>query len=134
MNAVLLALLSMILFGIVYVIRKFSLNIGVQIRTFMLVETLVIGVILFFFAVFSGGITTSKNLVYALVSGLVGAGAIITMFFALDVGEVSVVATIIGLSIVVVAILSFLFLHEGITPLKVVGIGLAVVSIVLLSI
>lgn len=64
---------------------------------------------------------------------VLGTVALVAFYRALEKGPGSVVIPLSGLYIVIPAILGFLFLHEKITVSKVIGILLAVASIILLS-
>ena len=59
--------------------------------------------------------------------------AVKSLFRALSLGPASVVVPIYGMFIVGGAILGILFLHEPVTTRKLVGIGLAIISIFLIA-
>ena len=70
---------------------------------------------------------------YAYAAGIALTVAVTSLFRALSLGPASIVVPIYGMFIVGGAILGILFLHEPLTARKVVGIGLAVISILLLA-
>ena len=70
---------------------------------------------------------------YAYATGIALTVAVMSLFRALSLGPASIVVPIYGMFIVGGAVLGILFLHEPLTARKVVGIGLAVISIFLLA-
>jgi transporter family protein len=76
---------------------------------------------------------TSSNAWYAYATGIALTVAVMSLFRALSLGPASIVVPIYGMFIVGGAVLGILFLHEPLTARKVVGIGLAVISIFLLA-
>jgi transporter family protein len=75
----------------------------------------------------------SSNAWYAYATGIALTVAVMSLFRALSLGPASIVVPIYGMFIVGGAVLGILFLHEPLTARKVVGIGLAVISIFLLA-
>jgi bacterial/archaeal transporter family protein len=75
----------------------------------------------------------STSALFSYATGIVLAVAVISLFRALSLGPASTVVPIYGMFIVGGAILGFLVLHEPLTLRKIIGIGLAVVSIYLLA-
>lgn len=69
----------------------------------------------------------------ALLLGLISGIATISFYLALSKGPASVVLPFTGLYFVVPAILGFVFLKEPISPNHIIGIILAAVAIILLS-
>jgi transporter family protein len=76
---------------------------------------------------------TSSSAWYAYATGIALTVAVMSLFRALSLGPASIVVPIYGMFIVGGAVLGILFLHEPLTARKVVGIGLAVISIFLLA-
>jgi bacterial/archaeal transporter family protein len=70
---------------------------------------------------------------YTYATGIALTLAVTSLFRALSLGPASVVVPIYGMFIVGGAILGIVFLHEPLTARKILGIGLAAVSIVLLA-
>jgi transporter family protein len=75
----------------------------------------------------------SPSALLAYAAGIALAVAVTSLFRALSLGPASVVVPIYGMFIVGGAVLGILFLHEPLTFRKAAGIGLAVVSIILLA-
>jgi transporter family protein len=75
----------------------------------------------------------SANACFAYATGIALTVAVMSLFRALSLGPASIVVPIYGMFIVGGAILGFIFLHEAVTPRKILGIGLAVISILLLA-
>lgn len=70
---------------------------------------------------------------YAAAAGVAtGAGSLL-FYTSLRYGSVSVASTLVGLYFVVAAVLGVAFLGEAVTLRKVLGIGFAVVAVVLLA-
>jgi len=76
---------------------------------------------------------TGASAWYAYATGIALTVAVMSLFRALSLGPASIVVPIYGMFIVGGAVLGILFLHEPVTARKVVGIGLAVISIFLLA-
>jgi transporter family protein len=76
---------------------------------------------------------THPDRVYVLAAGVCLSVGIIAYYRALKLGPVSVVVPIFGLFLVTSAIIGILFLDEGLTLRKGVGIALAVVAVLLVS-
>ena len=76
----------------------------------------------------------SPGIVYALLAGATGALALVAFYNALSAGKASIIVPLTALYPVVTIVISFLILSERISPLKGVGIALAVAAIILLSI
>jgi transporter family protein len=76
----------------------------------------------------------SPGFIYALLAGVTSAVAVVAFYGALDAGKASIVVTLTALYPVVTIIISFLILSERISPLKGVGVALALAAILLLSV
>ena len=75
----------------------------------------------------------SSSAWYAYATGIALTVAVMSLFRALSLGPASIVVPIYGMFIVGGAVLGIVFLHEPLTGRNVVGIGLAVISIFLLT-
>ena len=73
----------------------------------------------------------SKAWLFVALSGIAGALSWLCYFFALKYGPTTAVAAIDKLSIVFVAILATLFLSEGVTAYKFLGVGLIALGAIL---
>jgi len=72
---------------------------------------------------------------YGLLTGILGGTGNIALYLALGTGgKASVVVPIVGLAPLITIVLALLILKESINRLQMVGLGLALVSIFLLSI
>ena len=92
---------------------------------------LVAGVAAFFTRFQAGG--KANGIIYAVISGMCTALASFFFFGAITRGRTAVVVSMTALYPLITLGLSVLFLHETLTPKNLVGVGLAVVAIVLLS-
>lgn len=75
----------------------------------------------------------SSSAWFSYATGVTLTIAVISLFRALSLGPASIVVPIYGMFIVGGALLGILFLGEPLTARKLIGIGLAVVSILLLA-
>ena len=78
-------------------------------------------------------ITFEKSSVYLYLAGVALGIGILSYYMALDAGEVSRVVPIFGLYLALSSVYGFFLLGEAITVTKMIGLGLAVLSIVLVS-
>ena len=69
----------------------------------------------------------------AAVSGTLGGLGLVTFYLALERGKASHVAPVIGIYPAVVALLSVAFLSERLSAVQAVGVGLAVLGVVLVG-
>ena len=90
-------------------------------------------VFLTFFMVFRRNLMFSKHVFYAIPVGLVSLVAIIAFYKALKIGPSSVVLPLTNLYVILPVIFGFIVLKEPVTPVRVIGIFLAVLAAVLLS-
>ncbi|CAI6082259.1 EamA family transporter [Cohnella sp. JJ-181] len=72
-----------------------------------------------------------KALAFVALSGVAGAGSWMFYFLALKSGKVAQVGPVDKLSVVIAALLAFLFLGEKISLLNGIGIGLITVGVIL---
>ena len=70
---------------------------------------------------------------WSYATGIVLAIAVISLFKALSVGPASVVVPVYGMFIVGGSLLGIIFLHEPVTFKKILGIGLAVIGVYLIT-
>ncbi|HYA02461.1 MAG TPA: EamA family transporter [Syntrophobacteria bacterium] len=80
------------------------------------------------------GISTDmKGIVPAVLTGIFGTVGFLCFLYAVNVGGVSVVATLTALYPAITILLAVIFLKESVTLTQIAGIGLAIVSVILLS-
>ena len=77
--------------------------------------------------------TDVRGVLPAVVTGVLGTVGFLCFLYALTAGRVSVVATLTALYPVVTILLAVVFLRESVTLRQVAGMGLAIVSVILLS-
>ena len=75
-----------------------------------------------------------KGITLALFTGLAYAAGTLLFFYASAHGKISLVIMLTALYPVITILLSFIFLHESITVTQFIGMMLAVLAIVLMSI
>lgn len=90
-------------------------------------------VFLTLFMVFRRNLMFSKYVFYAIPVGLVSLVAIIAFYKALKIGPSSVVLPLTNLYVILPVIFGFVVLKEPVTLVRVIGIFLAVLAAVLLS-
>jgi transporter family protein len=73
-----------------------------------------------------------KYIVPTLLASLFLAAGILTLYMAIERGQVSVVMPVFSLNVVITAILAILILEETVTTEKISGLFLAILAIVLL--
>lgn len=94
-------------------------------------SVLVTGVAVFFIRFQPKG--PPNGIVYAMLSGASAAMATFFFFAAITRGRSAVVVSMTALYPLVTLVLSLLFLHEAVTAKQLIGVGLALGAIVLLS-
>jgi len=77
--------------------------------------------------------TDMRGIVPAMMTGVLGTVGFLCFLYALTAGSVSVVATLTALYPAITILLAVIFLRESITLRQVAGMGLAIVSVILLS-
>jgi transporter family protein len=77
--------------------------------------------------------TDVRGILPAMLTGVLGTVGFLCFLYALAAGRVSVVATLTALYPAVTILLAAVFLKESITLRQVAGMGLAIVSVILLS-
>ena len=129
-----LALVSMVGFGMtafIYKLASKSLD-GFSITFFtLLVNVFVVGVIWFFWP---NKQISWDGIKFTTIAGIIAGISSLAYVLSIKMGSLSISTTIRALFFVVTVLLAVFFLQESITITKVIGIGLAIVSIILLSI
>ena len=110
------AIFSAIFAALTAIFAKFGLE-GVDSDLATLVRTGIILVVLFSFVYFTGKWTnpftlSTKTLIFLTLSGLATGASWVCYFRALKMGAASKVAPVDKLSLLLVAVFAFLFLHE----------------------
>lgn len=78
-------------------------------------------------------VVTNRGLAFSAVAGIAAAIGVVSTFVGVNVGSTAVVSTIGGMYFVTAAILSIIVLGESVSLNQVVGIGLAIVAIVIIN-
>ena len=73
-----------------------------------------------------------EAIIIGLVMGLFNLAGFYSFLKALSIGPLSIIASIIGMHFVIAIILSVLIYKEELTPLRILGISLSILSIILL--
>jgi transporter family protein len=131
------ALLSAVFAALTAIFAKIGLE-GVDSDLATLVRTFVIILALAGFVYFTGKWTnplalSPKTLSFLVLSGLATGASWVCYFRALKIGEASKVAPVDKLSLVLVAIFAFTFLHERPSGREWLGIALVGIGVVILG-
>ena len=129
-----LSLLAMVLFGINAVIYKLALNIDAVSLTLISFATSALATFIYWFFFVTDKQVSQQGVLLAVTGGVISVLAFIAFIRALQLGEASIVNTIRALSAAVTVIVAILVLGEKLTLLKGLGIVLAIVAAVLLSV
>ena len=135
MNWLFFSLLTLILWGVWGIFVKLSLN-YVDWKTYWIVSYLpylMMSTLLFLF--YKPALDfRNEGVKYALIAGLIGTISYIFFFQAMKGGKVSLTITLTALYPLITIILAFLVLKESVNLFQGIGLILALISIVLLSI
>jgi bacterial/archaeal transporter family protein len=126
----------LLLFGLWGITAKLAMGgIGLQIVIWaQIAQTLIFPI---YFVLFKDLLPLKLDggaIVWALITGALGLGGTIMLYLMLRIAPTSIVIPLSALYPVVTIILSYLILHEKITPQQWLGIAFAIVAIALLSI
>jgi bacterial/archaeal transporter family protein len=138
MNAsvVLGGILLLILWGVYGIAAKFAVReIGLQVLFWSPVVWLLLlpANILIFKELWPLKFDNLAGVGWAVGAALLGVSGTVVFYWLLRDAPASVVIPISALYPVVTVVLAFLFLHEELNPLRIIGIALAVIAIWLLS-
>jgi transporter family protein len=141
MNYVYWALLGMVGYSATTLFVKFAVGKG-AFSSFVVLSIAVAVVVITVWAItalkgdfkgLSGGRIKSAATAWSIATGAVLALAVISLFKALSMGPASVVVPIYGMFIVGGAVLGMVFLKEPVSPVKILGILLAVAGVYLIT-
>jgi uncharacterized membrane protein len=132
-NYILVAIISMVFFGVNAVIMKAAK--GIDPLTLLLLSLTTATLLVCGYRFLSNTKTeiSTQGIGFGLLSGVVYAIALVLFVIAIRQGKVSIVAAINALSAGVVLILAMVFLAEKLSPIKTSGIILAVIAAFMLS-
>ena len=128
------ALISMILYGVWGFFSKLATSTlkPTNAYVYQLLGILLAGVVMTFLVKFQPA-GKPVGIAFALATGVVATVAAYFFFSAIAQGRSTVVVTVSALYPLVTLLLSYFFLHETLSLKQVLGIGLALVAIFLLS-
>lgn len=130
------ALISLVAGGLMAFCWQIASSNGVYTPSFMLVDTLVFGLVAVALHLVQRHTFTlpPRMILVASFGGLFGAMSFVALMLAMSLGgEGSIIFPIKSLSVVVVVLLSFVIFREPVTINKVLGLGFASTAVVLLS-
>jgi transporter family protein len=130
------ALLSAFFAAVTAILAKVGVS-GISGNIATAVRTFIVLIMAWLIVIFGGQLKDVKsigkeNLIFLVLSGLATGLSWIFYFKALETGDVSKVAPIDKLSIILVMIFAFIFLHEPVSMKTVLGGGLIAVGTILL--
>jgi transporter family protein len=130
------ALLSALFASLTAIFAKLGVK-GVDSNLATAIRTVVVLILAWGIAFFKGSTTTlatlsQKNLMYLMVSGLATGLSWIFYFKALQIGNVSQVASVDKLSIALTVVLSVVFLQEALSLKTAVGVLLIITGVFLI--
>ena len=131
---VMYSLLCLILWGLWGFFLKLAYEGSTWLEVYFLSAVASFTLALTVFLLGNGKVSVSKSTVLALLAGLFGGGGYILFMKALETGKASIVIPLTALYPAITAILALLFLGEKLSTTQVVGIALAVIATILLSI
>ena len=129
-----LAVLAMILSGVNAIIFKVAPNIDAVTLTLVSFGVAAVTTFVYWFFFFQEKQFSQPGIWWGVAAGITSTVLLISFIKALQLGNVNTVNTIRSLSAAVSVILAVLLLGEKITILKGVGILLAIVAVVILSV
>lgn len=129
-NYVILAIVSMFLFGINAVIQKKAPDIDSI--TFSLISIITSTLIIFIIWIinFNNKVLSVKGSIYSIISGIVFAIAFLFFIYSLRIGKPQIVLLFNGMSAGIAIILSFIILKESISLFQIIGIMLGLTAII----
>ena len=131
-----LALLALISGGLVIFLWKVAGANQVYVPSYMVVETLIfcLAAVLIHLVQRHPFDLSPKLAGLGALGGIIGAISVYAMLLAFRLGgQGSIIFPIAGLGVVMAVILSYIVYHEPVTTTKLVGLGLGVSSIIVLS-
>jgi len=135
---VLWALIAMVSYSFVFLFAKLAMGDGsISPFTVMTIAVVLVAVIAAFVTAATGRWAiesyTSQQAWFSYAAGIALTLAVIGYFKALSTGPASIVVPIYGMFIVGGSVLGILFLEEPLTAKKLLGIGFASLSVVLIA-
>jgi uncharacterized membrane protein len=127
------AIAAMLLYGITAIIYKIASPSIDTVSLTLFTSVFITASVFVYWLFFKEKMITMKGLEYSALAGVMAAAAFISFVTAIYLGKVSIAATIRGLAFAVTATIAILLLSEQVTTIKLLGIGLAVVAVILLS-
>ena len=130
---IVLALVAMVGFAVTAVLYKLAAP-HIDAVSLTLVMSLVATLTVVPLWLFQERLITPKGIAFGTAAGLIAGVSMVAYITAIHLGKVSVAATLRNLSFLVAILLAVFFLSEKITPLQWMGVGLATVAVLLLSV
>ncbi|HDR53706.1 MAG TPA: hypothetical protein ENN60_03510 [archaeon] len=131
-NYTIYSITAMVLFGVAAFLRKIGMKEGNQAVMFTVVEgiflTLTSGLL---FLIMKG--QQMPDFKIPVVTGVLSAVGLVLFFTALSSGPLSIVAAIVNSNTLIAVLAGILVLNESLTLVKGLGIGFAIIGILLMS-
>jgi transporter family protein len=129
------SIVTIVFWGIWGLLSKLVLNYLDWKQFFVISDIGILAVTIIFYLYFRPNLSNinQAGLIFALVVGVIGSIAAIGFYLALTTSKASIVVPLTSLYPVVTVLLSFLILKENITIVQGLGVFLALVAMVLIS-
>ena len=132
------SIIAMISYSFVFLFAKLAMaNDALSAFTVMTISTVLVAVAATVVTVITGEWTleayASSPALFAYATGISLALAVLGYFIALETGPASIVVPIYGMFIIGGSVLGIVVLNEPVTVRKVLGIGLAATSVILIA-
>jgi len=131
---ILLAIISMLFFGINSVMLKNATKIDSVTLSLVAISTAAMAILICWGLFFQKKEITSEGIAYGIGAGLVYTVAFVLFVMALQTGKTSVVVTINALSAGIAVLLSVIVFRENLSITQIMGIVLGIVATILLTI
>ncbi|KPV62723.1 MAG: EamA-like transporter family protein [Candidatus Bathyarchaeota archaeon BA1] len=130
-----LSLVAMVCWGFWALLIKVAFNHFNWYQVYIITSIVPISTSLLLYLYFKPIIDTrSPGFFYAIFAGVLGSIAVVAFYTALAEGNVSIIVPLTAVYPAITTILSYLLLHERTTLLQSLGVVLAIIAIILISI
>jgi len=135
MNWLILSLIAMVCWGIWGLLSKMAIAQSNWHQVFVASSFVSLSTTLILYSYFRPAINVrSPGFLYAILAGAAGSMAVVAFYMALVRGNASIIVPLTALYPAITIILSYLILRERTTPTQTLGIFLAIIAILLISI
>lgn len=130
---ILLALVAMVGYGITSIIYKLASKTIDPVSLTLFTSVFTALTVFVYWVFLKEKDVTLKGVEYAGIAGIIAGFSFIAFITSIHLGKVSVASTIRGLSFLITAVIALLFLAEKLSMTKALGIVLATIALLLLT-